>query len=69
MEVLSKHGIEQDETIHSDYFRGDKRNFSIDLAFSNPDDPFSPVSIRNSMLAFSYTKLRDNHYECLAYLS
>lgn len=67
--VLSKYGIEPGEILHADRFRQPSGQFSIDIAFSNPEDSFSPEQISNSMLVIQYTELRDSVYEVLAYLS
>ncbi len=66
-EVLLQYGIQSDETVSiNQSIKQGKR--SIRLAFST-DDPFWPVSIKNSVLALSWFKLDDNKYEVLAYLS
>ncbi len=68
-DVLSKVGIEQGEVISARELSGDKGTTTIDLAFSNPEDPFSPEAISNSVLAFSWTKLAKGQFEVVAYLS
>jgi len=68
-DVLAKFGIETDETLRVDNFGGDQGNRAIRIAWSNKDDSFSPISIRNTMLALSWTKLDDDRYEVIGYLS
>lgn len=67
--VLSRIGIEQDEVLNMGAFMGDSGARTIDLAFSNPDDPFSPEPISNSVLHFSWTELDSGALEVIAYLS
>jgi hypothetical protein len=66
--VLEKYGIDPDEVLSADRHRAPSGTWPIDLAFSNPEDSFSPVSIRNSVLHFAWTDLGDK-YEVVAYLS
>jgi hypothetical protein len=40
----------------------------IDLAFTNPEDSFSPTDISNSALAFQWYELGNGQYEVVAYL-
>jgi hypothetical protein len=68
VDVLSKYGIELDGIPDSHRFKGDKGSVSVDLAWSNKEDPFSPVSM-NSMLAVSFYKLENDKYEVLAYVT
>jgi hypothetical protein len=63
--VLADFGIESDEVIQASRLR----TRGIYLAFSNPDDPFSPVPISNSVLHFSWTEMDNGRYEVIAYLS
>lgn len=67
--VLSKHGFEPDETLNAHLFREDKGFRALNVAMSNEDDPFSPESVTNSALAFSWTKLDTDRYEVIAYMS
>ena len=69
LDILGQEGIELDEVVNSHLFRLDAGTLNIDLAFSNSDDPFSPLSISNSMLHLSYTKLGNDKYEVLTYLT
>lgn len=69
LDVLGDFGIEMDEVVNSFLFKPDSNFLTIRIAFSNKADPFSPTSIVNSRLAISYTKLAENKYEVLAYLT
>jgi len=66
---LEKIGIEQGEVMNAHLFREPSGSRPLDIAFSNPEDPFSPTDISNSVLHFSWTELRDGVYEVVAYLS
>lgn len=68
-DILASQGIEMDEVISSFRFITESDRFTVDLAFSNPEDPFSPVPIKNAMLVFSFTKLSKYAYDVLAYVS
>jgi len=68
LDILSKYGIELGGVVDSHRFKGDKGSVSVDLAWSNKEDPFSPTPM-TSMLALSFYKLDDDKYEVLAYLS
>jgi len=65
-EVLNKWGIEPDEVFTAHRYGKDKGHESIPLARST-SDPFSPIPISNSALAFQWTKL-DTGFEVIAYL-
>ena len=65
--ALAKHGI---ELADSPQWFGASGSQRLDLAFSNPSDPFSPTSISNSVLAVSWHKMdQTGRYEVVAYLS
>jgi hypothetical protein len=66
---MGDHGIELDGVAHAMQFKPDSNTLNVDIAFSNQSDPFSPQAIRNSMLHLSYTKLENDRYEVLAYLT
>lgn len=68
-EVLEKFGLEPDAIPNAHLTGEPQGSITQDIAFSNEADAFSPVSITNSMLAFSWTELRDGVFECIAYLS
>jgi len=65
-EVLDDNGIEWDEILSGGQFNKPKGRASIDLA-SQGDDPFSPVSIQNTSLAFHWDTL-DLGVEVVAYI-
>ena len=73
--VLDGFGIEVDQVLSSHLFPKPGGNALIHLAFSNKKDPFSPTSIENAALAFSWHRLtteeshRKELYESLAYVS
>ena len=69
IETLGDFGLEMDEVVNSFLFRQDANHFTIRIALSNNFDSFSPTSIINSKLVISYTKLAENKFEVLAYLS
>lgn len=69
LDVLSKSGIESDQITDAHRLSQDQGHENVRLAFTNIADSFSPTPIENTVLAFSWTKLRDGVYECLAYLS
>jgi hypothetical protein len=68
MGVLSDFGIEADEVLSAWTYKPKTGTNSINLAFSNPEDSFSPVQISNSTLYISWTEL-ETGYEVIAYLS
>jgi len=67
--VLQKHGLELDEIPNAWFFREPSGHKSLDMAWSNPQDPFSPVPISNSMLALQWTELREGVFEVIGYMS
>lgn len=69
MDVLSKFGIEQDEIPNSHIFTRPDGRFTVDLAFSNPQDAFSPQAISNSMLVVTFHELAPYKFEVIAYVS
>lgn len=68
LEVLADFGIELDEVVSSHLFKGPKGVVTVDVAFSNPEDSFSPDSISNSMLRLDFTDV-GNGYEMIGYMS
>ena len=68
-DILSGFGIEWGEVIQSFPLRKPSGRMDIDLAFTNPEDSFSPVDIRNSRLAFQWYRLENEKFEVVAYLS
>lgn len=70
LHVLSTLGIEQDTMVSSHRFRERPSGaLRVDLAFSNPSDPFSPEPISNSILYLQFTELGPDRFEAIAYLS
>lgn len=69
LDVIGSNGMEQDEVIHADRLRSDSGRITVDLAFTNPNDSFSPIPISNSMLVLSWHKLESGAFEGVAYLS
>ena len=67
--ILQKHGIEEDDVYSADLFRGDQGHRTFNIAFSNPDDAFSPQAIGNSMLTIQWFQHRAGALEVLSYLS
>ncbi len=67
--VLTDNGIEFDEVVHASRLMGDDGHTTVDMAFTNREDVFSPISIRNSMLAISWYKHAEYKYEAVAYIS
>lgn len=67
--VLADNGIEFDEAIHASRLMGDEGRITVDLAFTNQQDVFSPIQISNSMLAMTWYKHDEYKYEAVAYLS
>lgn len=77
-EILDKYNIEWDEILSSDKFRGDSGKKTLEVARKNKEDKFSPTSIKNSLVSFSWHVLheknitdmvKDKTYEILAYMS
>lgn len=66
--VLEESGIEFDEVLSAWSYKEPKGRKTIKVAFQT-DDPFWPVSITNSHLAFSWFEVSPNKYEILVYLS
>lgn len=66
--VLNTFGIEQDEVLNAHRFSGTSGRAQIDLAFSNPSDPFSPESIGNTTAWISWYRRESGNFEILAYL-
>lgn len=64
-----KVSLQLEDVMSADHFREDSGHRSFRLAYSNPEDSFSPVSISNSMLVFTWTLLEPDRYEVVAYLS
>jgi hypothetical protein len=68
--ILGHLGIEWGEVINGFPLRQPQGTMNIDLALSNPEDPFSPTTVTNSMLAFQWYRMEESgNYEVVAYLS
>jgi len=67
--VLDGFEIEVDEVLSADKFRRVSGHVLIDLAYANRKDPFSPTSIENAGLAFSWHKFETGRFEAVAYVS
>ena len=67
--VLADNGIEWDEAISADRLMGSEGRITVDLAFTNKEDVFSPIQITNSMLAMTWYEHAKYKYEAVAYLS
>lgn len=66
--VLNTFGIEQDEVLNAHRFSGNSGRAQIDLAWSNPADPFSPEPIANTAAWISWYRRESGNFEILAYL-
>jgi hypothetical protein len=76
-ETLHDHGFELDTVTSADKFRGDSGNTKLEIA-RKTDDPQSPISITNSVLAFSWhlmgeknitDTVKEKKFEVLVYFS
>lgn len=68
-DVLAKHGIESDDTLNAHRFGADSGSRSIALAWTNAEDSFSPESISDTEVYVSWTKLGEDRYEAVVYLT
>ena len=70
VDIIGAYGLEMDEVVSSHLFKARPTIIlNIDVAFSNPDDLFSPVSITNSVLHMQITELLPGRFEAIAYMS
>jgi len=67
--VLGDHGLEPDEVLSAWKFQGQSGSTQIRVARINPNDPFSPMPVKNSALAFSWHQHGEGKWEALAYMS
>lgn len=67
--ILDGFGIEVDQVLSAHEFGRARGHVLIYLAFSNKKDPFSPTSIENAGLAFSWHKFETGKFESVAYVS
>ncbi|MDB4330345.1 hypothetical protein N9948_01345 [bacterium] len=77
--ILDKEGIEWDEILSGDRFKGDKGRQTLNIARKTADS-FSPEKIKNSMVVFTWHLMsekphkdsdivKDKKFEVLAYMS
>lgn len=69
LDLLADFGIELGEVVSSHLFSRESGSLNVELAFTNPANSFSPVQIRNTMLHLQYSRLDNDKYEVLAYLT
>lgn len=67
--VLDKNGLQQDDVFSADLFRDNKGHRTFAIAYANPDDPFSPETVDNSLLVVQWYELQPGMYEVVSYLS
>jgi hypothetical protein len=69
--ILGHLGLEWGEVINGFPLRQPQGRMGIDIAITNPDDPFSPTAVTNSRLEFHWYKFEEStgKYEVVAYLS
>lgn len=68
-DVLSKHGLEWDDTLNANSFHGESGQRTIHIALTNEADSFSPTSITNSLVRIAWYQHQSGNYEVTAYLS
>jgi len=68
-DVLGMFGIEPDEVFSAWTFRQPAGQHGIRLAWSNPTDPFSPVSLEEHVVSFSWYTFANGTVEAIAYVS
>lgn len=70
VEIMGQFGIELDGIPNSMEFTRPSGRVSVDLAWTNQADPFSPTPISNSMLVVTFHKMdKTGRFEVIAYLS
>lgn len=67
--VMSDHGIEEDGIFSGDIWKQASGERTMDIAFSNADDPFSPTKISNSLLAVQWFELSPGKFEYVVRLT
>lgn len=66
-DVLAAHGYEWETILNSHLFLTDSGHRGLDFARSTPGDSFSPKSVENSMISFSWYKFpTTGRYEVIA---
>ena len=68
-DTLADNGLELGEAVQAFDVKAPEGRITLDLAIMNEEDPFRPVDIFNSMLAFHWTTLENGGLEAVAYLS
>jgi hypothetical protein len=70
VDIMSSFGVELDTVVSSHLFRArPSGTFTVHVAFTNPEDSFSPIPISNSVLYLQFTELRKDAFEAVAYMS
>jgi len=69
VQTVAKFDVELGEVVNSWAFRQDDNHITIRMAFSNKEDPYSPVEIKNSRLSLSWSLLSKDKYEMIAYMA
>ncbi len=70
VDVIGAYGLELDGIVSSHLFKARPTVIlNVDVAFSNPEDVFSPVPITNSTLHMQITELSSDRFEAVAYMS
>lgn len=69
VDILQSFDIEIDGIIDSHIFTREDGSARMDLAFTNREDPMSPVPIGNAMLVFSFHEMQSGRFEITAYVS
>ncbi len=69
-DTLADNGLELGEAVQAFDVKAPEGRITLDLAIMNEEDPFRPVDIFNSMLAFHWSSATDTGgIEAVAYLS
>ncbi len=63
--ILAAHGLELSDTLAAHEFRRDVGQISVDLARTNPADPFWPVAIRNTNATIHWHRFQTGRVEVL----
>jgi hypothetical protein len=69
VEILQSYGIELNDLADSHSFTYPDRQITLDLAFTNQDDPFSPIAIPHMLVVAWHKFEQTGAYEVLAYVS
>lgn len=63
--ILAAHGLELSDALDAREFRRDVGQISVDLARTNPADPFSPVAIRNTNATIHWHRFQTGRVEVM----